>query len=81
MDVTHPSWLLRLDFLPRHNVNKKVEHVGVRIGDRHRDVVALQRSSLVSLRVDPGSKRDFADEELSGFGKQYRRFSTDHHVL
>ena len=67
---------MRCCLFPGNNINQKVEHVG--LGQSRGDVRSLKSTALIFLCVNPSTHREFRDENIAAFGKQYRRFRRDH---
>ena len=68
--------LVSAALLARHDVDEEVEHVA--LGERGRDVGALQRAPLVVFGVDPGAHGQLRDEDVAALGEQDGRFGGDH---
>mmetsp|Transcript_73428 Transcript_73428/g.177638 ORF Transcript_73428/g.177638 Transcript_73428/m.177638 type:complete len:307 (-) Transcript_73428:42-962(-) len=69
----HP---LLLEIITRHDVHEEIENI--RLRDRRRDVVPLQRPPFVLLAVDPRPQRELEDEHLARLGEQHGRLRRDH---
>ncbi|GER51803.1 ribosomal RNA large subunit methyltransferaseK/L [Striga asiatica] len=71
---------LILDFIPRHNIHKKIKYVGASDGGRY--VILLEGTALVLFRVEPRSHGELEYEKLARLGEEYRGLRRYHaHVL
>lgn len=63
-------------FLPGHDVDEEVEHVGLREG--RGNVTALQGTALVLLCMNPRAHGQFGDKDIASLGEEDGCFSRDH---